>query len=439
VYSAVSKVWTQRNTNLYQSNSSRTATIHLHRRIEYQTRTRHRCNNASYERVIFGIHKYNARRYNCRCVHIGCRSKCHVGLARYLDLSTRKFNQTYQISLTILISEPLQSVLGGQNLYLIDTSQTDALVTTGNLSTSDHQPFQIFAVLKDSDYIFSSLSNSYCVFRSNPSLFITANAQVSMTTRGVGGLPKQQFLLSGLNASTEYNVYLTLPSTNDTSSDQGVVYAPSVSIKTKTNDNCQLVFNLPFCTETAYAAPANPNILNSSALATFYDSFASSQFANFSISLQLTACNTTLSAQYSLFRNCTTCLSAYKNWLCAVTIPRCADITDQAPYLYERPVNDSRNPLIDQTIEPGAYKELMPCSDLCFAVEQNCPSTLSFTCPLPGSFAMQNSYVEDNTGKTCNAPQLQYLASRGGKVEVGRWGLVGIVVHLAFWIMWGYY
>ena len=339
----------------------------------------------------------------------------------------------------MLIVGHLQSVLDGQNLFIIDTSQTDALITTGNLSTSDPQPFQIYAVLKDSDYIFSSLSNSYCAFRLNPSLLTTANAQISMTTRGAGRLPKQQFLLGGLNASTEYNIYLTLPSTNDTTSNQGVVYAPAVSIKTKTGNNCQLVFNLPFCTETAYAAPANPNILNSTALATFYDSLASSLFTNFSTTLQLTACNTTLSAQYSLFRNCTTCLSAYKNWLCAVTIPRCADITDPTSYLFDRPVNTSRNPLIDQTVEPGVYKELMPCSDLCFAVEQNCPSTLQFQCPLLGSFAMQNSYVEDNTGKTCNAPQLQYVASAGARVEIQRWVLLAVAVHLAFWITWGHY
>jgi len=255
-----------------------------------------------------------------------------------------------------------------------------------------------------------------------------------MTTRGGDGLPRQQFFLSGLNASTEYNIYLTLPS--NLTKDAGTVYTPSMSIKTKTSDNCQLVFNLPFCTEVAYSVPANPDILNTSALATFYDSFASSLYTNFSTTLQLYPCNTTLSAQYTLFRNCTTCLTAYKNWLCAVTIPRCADVTDDAPYLFLRAENTSRNSLIDQTVQPGPYKELMPCSQLCWGIEQNCPSTLGFQCPLPGSFAMVNSYVEDNSGKTCNAPQLQYLASRGSrKLMIEGWVGVVILVHLAFWIM----
>lgn len=331
--------------------------------------------------------------------------------------------------------EPLQNIADGQNLYVIDTSDASALITTGNLSTSDPQPFELYVVLKNSDYVFSSLSNSFCVFNSNPSLFTTANTKISMTTRGGGSLPKQQFFLSGLNASTEYNVYLALPSNITTNA--GTVYNPSVSILTKTNNNCQLVFNLPFCTETAYAVPANPSILNSSALANFYDSTASSMFANFQTTLQLTPCNTTLSAQYSLFRNCTTCSTAYKNWLCAVTIPRCADITDDAPYLFSRPLNTSRNSLIDQTVQPGPYKELMPCSSLCWGIEQNCPATLGFQCPSPGSFAMENSYVEDDSGKTCNAPELQYLASRGGRLRIHGWVGVVILVHLAFWVVWG--
>jgi calcium channel MID1 len=327
-------------------------------------------------------------------------------------------------------------VVAGQNLWVIDTSQSDALITTGNLTSSDQQPFEIYAVLQKDDHILSTLSNSFCAFGANPSLLTTANADISMTHRGAGGLPKQQFFLRGLNASTEYNIYLTLPLNN--SALGGTVYTPSMNVSTKVSNNCQLVFNLDFCTETAYAAPANPNILNSSALATFYDSLASSLFTNFSTTLQLHPCNTTYSAQYSLFRNCSTCQTAYKNWLCAVTIPRCADVTDTSSFLFPRPVNSSRQASIDQVVQPGAYKEIMPCSDLCWGIEQNCPSTLEFRCPSPGSDAMRNSYVEDKEGKTCNAPQLQYLASKGSRLEFSHWVVLGFLVHLAFWIVGDY-
>jgi calcium channel MID1 len=322
----------------------------------------------------------------------------------------------------------------GQNLYVIDTSQTQALITTGNLTTSQPQPFAVYTVLADSDFVFSALSNSFCVFRSNPSLFTTANTNVSMTTRGAGSVPKQQFFLTGLNASTAYNVYLTLPSNQTTNA--GTVFAPSMALETKTDDTCELVFNLDFCTETAYAAPGNPAIFNSSALAAFYDNLAEQLYTNFTYSLSLTACNTTTSAQYSLFRNCSTCFSAYKNWLCAVTIPRCADFSNNASYLYPRPFNTSRNPEIDTVVQPGAYKEVMPCSSLCWALEQNCPAVLGFQCPLQGSFAMQNSYVEDDSARTCNMPELQYLASGVGRgAVVGGWGCIAVLLHLAFWIL----
>src|SRR5579859_4332717 len=127
--------------------------------------------------------------------------------------------------------EPQHTVITGENLWVIDTSQADALITTGNLSTSVPQPFDIYAISKDRDFVLSSLSNSFCAFRSNPSLLTTANAEISMTTRGAGGLPKQQFFLHGLNSGSEYNVYLTLPLNGSTKG--GTVFAPSMSIKTK--------------------------------------------------------------------------------------------------------------------------------------------------------------------------------------------------------------
>jgi calcium channel MID1 len=256
-----------------------------------------------------------------------------------------------------------------------------------------------------------------------------------MTTRGVGGLPKQQFLLSGLNASTEYNVYLALP--GNTISNSGTIFGPSVSLKTKTDDTCQLVYDLPFCTEVAYAVPGNPAILDPTSLATFYDSNASALFSNFSLTLQLYPCNRTHSALYSLLSTCSGCLATYKTWLCAVTIPRCTDISDTAPFLYPR-TNSSRNPSINQIVNPGPYNEILPCSDLCFLVEQNCPAAvLGFQCPLPGSFALFNGYGTDDTGVMCNALHMLYMASGANRIQIQGLAMVAFLVHLAFWIDWG--
>ena len=158
-----------------------------------------------------------------------------------------------------------------------------------------------------------------------------------------------------------------------------------------------------------------------------YDQNASDAYVFFNKSLQQVPCNTTSSAPYSPARNCTDCANAYKQWLCAVTIPRCEDYSNTAPYLQPRAVsqnftntslnksfppnlndtarsiynqtrtymNSSRNSLIDNTVVPGPYKEVLPCRDLCYNLVQSCPAVLQFACPLPG-FGLEYSYGKWN-------------------------------------------
>ncbi len=186
--------------------------------------------------------------------------------------------------------------------------------------------------------------------------------------------------------------------------------------------NCQVIFNLTFCSEVAYAVPSNPNTFPSvTDLTTLYDNNAADLYKNFTYSLQQIPCNTTSTAQYSLARTCTDCARDYKNWLCAVTIPRCADFSSPAPHLQPRNVgqrflngsvpdpagfaaaddadssqqrlyaNVSRNPLVDERVRPGPYREVLPCDDLCYSLVQSCPAALRFACPLPGK-GLERSY-----------------------------------------------
>ena len=191
---------------------------------------------------------------------------------------------------------------------------------------------------------------------------------------------------------------------------------------------CALLFNLTFCSSVAYAVPYNP--ANTTAeLAGFLDSYVASKYENFSKSLQQIPCNTTSSAQYSLARNCDHCDAAYKRWLCAVSIPRCEDFSNSASYLMPRAIsypfvnktlatmynnvtdstfspanqsrmyyNGSRNPHIDLTYQPGPYKEVLPCQDLCYDLVQSCPASLQFVCPEEG-YGMNYTYGRKN----CNA------------------------------------
>lgn len=215
------------------------------------------------------------------------------------------------------------------------------------------------------------------------------------------------------------------------------------------DDNCALLFNLPFCTSVAYAAPANPNTFNSTELlAHHYDQYALGIYQNFTNSLQQIPCNTTSSAQYSLARNCSDCDAAYRQWLCAVTIPRCEDISNPAPYMQPRAVNhsfinssyaiagingdlafsphnrsrisfnSSRNPMIDAVIRPGPYKELLPCKDICYNLIRSCPAALQFACPLEGH-GLNYSYGSPHPGgevRWCNSPWTGISGAAGLRV-----------------------
>ena len=163
-----------------------------------------------------------------------------------------------------------------------------------------------------------------------------------------------------------------------------------------------MVYDLPFCSDVAYAVPSNPS-LDIPDLIKIYDTNAASLFKNFTYSLQQIPCNASGESLYSLARNCTQCEKAYKEWLCAVTIPRCHDFTSTRDHLWERNLGQaflngsmlpdnykgrhdvrnmsSRNPIIDSEIKPGPYKEVLPCQDLCHELVRSCPTALGFKCP----------------------------------------------------------
>lgn len=87
----------------------------------------------------------------------------------------------------------------------------------------------------------------------------------------------------------------------------------------------------------------------------------------------------------------------------------------------------SRNSMIDNTIKPGPYKEVLPCKDLCYHLMQNCPAALQFACPEEGR-GLNYSYGHYSRGNTewkCNWPGGK-LVSRVEKrgFELGMMGLV---------------
>src|SRR2546423_4030826 len=222
------------------------------------------------------------------------------------------------------------------------------------------------------------------------------------------------------------------------------------------------MYNLSFCSEVAYAVPSNPKLFSPTTglpdLAAKYDKYAADMYQFFNNSLQQIPCNTTSNAQYSLARNCDDCARAYKEWLCAVTIPRCEDFSNPSTWLMPRntaqtftngssmvlpasvpngpngltfladsqtllntvATNSSRNPLIDSDIKPGPYKEVLPCQDLCYGLVQSCPAALQFGCPFPGK-GLEQSYGKRSNDSgiiTCSYLGAAYYLSGSGRQRV---------------------
>jgi calcium channel MID1 len=208
--------------------------------------------------------------------------------------------------------------------------------------------------------------------------------------------------------------------------------------------------------------PSSPQYkFNDTGLKTLYDNQAKALYQNFSNSLAQIACDTASTAQYSLARTCDDCRRDYKTWLCSVLIPRCEDFTATDPWLMTRNVNtpfadgslpssnnltqtynatyrerfaynQSRNPMIDQDIQPGPYKELLPCTDLCYDLVRSCPAALKFGCPKSPALELSYGRREEHN-LTCNFPgAVVDLSPLRGGVGIVMANIVFAVVSAVF-------
>ncbi|PTB35473.1 hypothetical protein M441DRAFT_74224 [Trichoderma asperellum CBS 433.97] len=256
--------------------------------------------------------------------------------------------------------------------------------------------------------------------------------------KGPGGWPRQQFYFEGLNSSSSYSGILVIPGNKTASSTTqrsgvvgggGTVFPPT-SFDTSAGTNCNLITDLDFCDDVQWAAPGN-NKYNNTELGNLYDNYAKTMYGYFLNVMMQIPCEAPSTQRYSLAANCGNCTVAYKQWLCAVAIPRCEDFSTGSNYTIPRNVaqafpngtflpdalrqqlmqtpafNSSRTTFIDEVIAPGPYKEILPCADLCYGVVQGCPAAIGFGCPLSDQRGFNLSYgLRDPDGKavTCNYP-----------------------------------
>lgn len=370
------------------------------------------------------------------------------------------------------------------NLIWVDSDGNSALMMTHNLTNStnaadveeimDFEPYVMFA--QNTAYpAIDGVKLSYCGLSTYAQISSTDNGRrssfvaTSMTRRGAGNLPKQQFYFSGLNSSASYvGILVSQPDNGSTSIGTGgavgggghVTRATAFSTKTAYG-NCEVIFNLTFCNETAYAVPGNvARFANATLLAQAYDEYAANMYSTFEKVIAQVACELPPTQRYSLARGCDDCRAAYKNWLCSVAIPRCSDITETDNFLQPRALsqafpngsyidaalaeqypnssafNSSRNPFIDETIYPGPYKEVLPCDDLCFNLVQSCPSEIGFGCPMRGAYGYNTSYgrrteADSNGAVTCNYPGSAHYYSAGPAGPAATWLWLWLAVAVA--------
>ncbi|KAK1995791.1 calcium influx-promoting protein ehs1 [Colletotrichum falcatum] len=358
-------------------------------------------------------------------------------------------------------------------LLWVDSDSSAALLTTHNLTNTQNEtriqeimeqspPFVMFVENREQPTT-KGVRRSMCGLENYAQIAAMRGgkfgnlASTSMTTRGPGNLPKQQFFFNGLNASAFYTGILVQTGNSsalgkrqdggDGSTGGGGRVFEATPFETKDGDNCKIVTDLQFCNETEYAVPANSNKMNIAQLAQFYDNYARDMYANFQKQLAQVACEAPAVQRYSLARNCADCEIAYKKWLCSVTIPRCEDFNSATDFSLVRNTNQSfpngtvlpadvqaqfnasvhqhsRNPLIDEMVEPGPYREILPCAYLCYDLVQSCPALLGFNCPTPDDAVFNSSYALQVDGLlTCNYPGAVHNPSASSLLSVS-WGLL---------------
>lgn len=321
---------------------------------------------------------------------------------------------------------------------LVDTDDSSALIVTGNLTdtsgnyseyNASTSRYSLFIYSEDYKNYFNQLNSSWCAIRNGPALLNSENFASSFTSRS-GGL-QQQFYVGNLNSSTKYLAYLV----SDFNGQRfgGAVYR-AFEFETMDHDACNLIYDLEFCDKVAYAVPNNPKFSKQD-LRQMYDDRASLIYQNFSKALQQIPCNTTRDSIFSPIINCDNCAQSYKDWLCAVTIPRCST-RDISGYV-KRDIGENRNEWIDVEIQPySPYYEVLPCLNVCHAIVRDCPADFGFLCP-KHNVSVRQSYFWDEGDEfpTCNYIGDVFVATNGGMGKIINYGLI-MAVFIVHWLAW---
>lgn len=149
--------------------------------------------------------------------------------------NTTAYSGVYTYQIAASIDAFFHSVNdNGPNLYFVDADINAALLVTNNLTQatpgSDNYnqwmnmtpPYTVFAN-NVNDTSLVGLERSYCALEENAQIRkISSNVETSMTSRGLGNRPKEQFYITGLNRSSKYHGILAMDG-NSIASGNGIV------------------------------------------------------------------------------------------------------------------------------------------------------------------------------------------------------------------------
>lgn len=273
-----------------------------------------------------------------------------------------------------------------QSLFVYDTEPRISVIDVDYnsiLFEADHKIFasnrsyslQIF----EGEYpIPIGLNQSLCFIKANPNAKYSLRLDQSNSTSF-----SNVFVISDLTIAEQYSAVLVVDFTD-------IVYGGGVfqpfSFTMSKSKSCKLVYGLSFCNEVAYSVPISSNLLYDKEtwgdFVSQYDNYSESYYQPFQYAMQQIACDTELDARYSPIRTCDDCMYSYKQWLCAVTIPRCVSSLNAGPFNKVYKAGTGRNKFIEDTINPPLpYAEVLPCYNVCEAIVRDCPADFSFGCP----------------------------------------------------------
>ncbi|CAI5760027.1 unnamed protein product [Candida verbasci] len=289
---------------------------------------------------------------------------------------------------------------------LVDSDDQSALIVTGNLTSRSNEEdwdqinvtnsrYFVYIYSMDFKDYFKGMNNSWCAVRNGPALVTPREIESSYTTRN-GGI-QQQFYIQGLNSSTKYIAYVVADFSGTDFG--GAVYHP-FEFETMSNSACELIYDLNFCNRVAYSVPKSIEFDTKD----LYDNHTRNLYVNFSKALQQISCDTVPEAMYSNLKTCQDCANSYKDWLCAVTIPRCTT-KNQTGYKLRNDTSQRSDFILDTIKPPLDYYEILPCVNVCHVMVRDCPADFNFMCPTRNESISLSYYWDTNTSNqwpSCN-------------------------------------